>query len=227
MNPQLHPPKLSLFERWAARLLRRQKVRFSPVFYALHYSRLSWALRAEFGCLSLTVTIAALTILPIGIGYGSLLLASIGAALLLVVGINAVFGMLDMLQARVLPYFEVELGDTETWLAGKALLQHSRLLDDSAQRLGVIPLSEFASGDPLISGESHALFDAAEALVTVEALLFAPETSFLGDPVLDDLTKLRDALALAKDRKVRFSLHLREGSTASGHEMDQRKGSYF
>lgn len=223
----LHLQKPSLVDHCVSYLLRHKEKQFSPVFYALHASRVKQGLHMEFGCLTLICAIAALTILPIGLGYDSALLASIGAALLFFVVITSLCGTRDILRARILPYFEVPLGDTRTWLAGKALLKHSRLLDDSAQRLGVTPLSAFASGDPLIPGESHTMHDAAEALITVEALLLSPETGLLGSRVHDDLVRLQEALALAKARGVRFNLHLREGSTASGHEMDMRTGSYF
>jgi len=127
---------------------------------------------------------------------------------------------------RLLPYFERPLGGAETWLAGKSLLSHSRRLDAAAAQFGVQPLSEFASGDDMIRDEKLCWFSAEDGLRTVERLTQPDVTSFPTE-VISDLVRLRDALRLACAKEVQFCLLLREGSFASGQEMDQRRGSFF
>lgn len=200
---------------------------YSPVFYDLYHTRLIQMDRGQFGCLSILLIIALLACVPTLVGVGSVFSASFAAAMLIWAVVGTILGNLDSRQARVLPYFERRLGGIDTWLAGEYLLANSRALDQIAFELGVTPLSEFASGDPLIAGETTAMFDAAPALLTVDALLGAEITRMLGEPVVSDLTRLRAALALAQEQGVRFSLHLRQGNTASGYEMDMRRGSYF
>ena len=221
--------KQPVFDRLARRALRRAEARFAPAFYDLHRQRIGKGLRTQFGCVSVALTAGCAYMPLVVLGRGSVFAAWFGGGVLAYIVLGAVVGTRDGFRARVLPFFERQLGGIDTWLAGEDLLWNSRALDEIARGLGMAPLSAFISGDPLIAGEEEhvRLFDAAEALATVEALLRAGATEVLGGPVISDLNKLRDALALAKKNGVRFSLHLREGSTASGHEMDQRQGSYF
>lgn len=92
---------------------------------------------------------------------------------------------------------------------------------------GVRPLSEFASGDDLVPGEKLCWFSAEDGLRTAERLTQPDAAASFSAEVHSDLVRLRDALRAACAEGVRFCLLLREGSTASGHEMDQRKGSFF
>jgi hypothetical protein len=77
----------------------------------------------------------------------------------------------SLFRVRVLPYFERPLGQKDTWLLGENYLRHSRQLDEIATRIGVRPLSDFASGDELIRGEVSLWFSAEDALKTIERLL--------------------------------------------------------
>ena len=61
-------------------------------------------------------------------------------------------GIRSLRHVRVLPYFERPLGQKGTWLAGENYLRYSWELDEIATRLGVRPLSEFASGDDMVRG---------------------------------------------------------------------------
>lgn len=209
------------------RLLRRRRERFAPAFYEMHVRRLSAGLRHQFGCLGVAVVLGALAIPPLFWGSGSVLAAAVAGSILVLALVGQVSSILDMLSACVLPFFEEKVGGTDTFLAGKALLWHSRALDETASRLGVTPLSDFASGDPLILGESQSWFSASDLLATTEALLADESVAILPAPVVSDLAKLRDAMRLASDRGTRTSLHLREGNSASFHEMEMRGGSYF
>jgi hypothetical protein len=107
------------------------------------------------------------------------------------------------------------------------LLWHSRRLDAVATELGVRPLSDFASGDDMILGEVLQWFPPHDALRTTERLLQPDAAGCFPSAVVSDLTRLRDALRLACSEGVPFCLLVREGSCASGFEMDQRKGSFF
>ena len=209
------------------RLLHRRRGRFSPVFFEMHRRRMRSSLRMQFGCLAMALLTAGATGLPLLWGVGNAMAASVAAAVLVLVLLMQAPSVAEALSARLLPYFESRVGNTKTWLAGQHLLWHSMMLDEQAECLGATPLSAFASGDPLIGGETLALFDPEDALRTCEALLRDAQAPAMPAAVRADLTKLRDALRLASERRIRFCLHLREGNSASGHEMDQRSGSYF
>jgi hypothetical protein len=136
-------------------------------------------------------------------------------------------GVRNLFRVRVLPYFERPLGQKNTWLAGENLLRHSRQLDKIAAGLGVRPLSDFASGDDLIRGESLRWFPPEDALRTTERLLEADISATLLPNVVSDLTSIRDALRLACSQSVKFCFLIREGSSTSGLELERRKGSFF
>ena len=208
-------------------VLRKQKQQFSAVFYDLHCQRMRNALNNQFGFLSIVTVIAGVACLPILFGNGYLFYASCAGAIFVLLLISAVLGIIDNFRAQALPYFERRLNGTDTWLAGKDLLWNSHALDEIAVSLRVTPLCDFVSGDPLRAGEMHDMFEARDALTTCEALLNAETTARLGAQLLSDLSKLRDALIIANESGVQFSLHLREGSSVSGQEMDLREGSYF
>ncbi|EEF57387.1 hypothetical protein, partial [Pedosphaera parvula] len=133
----------------------------------------------------------------------------------------------DLFRVRLLPYFERRLGGADTWMHGEKLLWHSRLLDETAIKHGVRPLSDFTSGDDMIHGEVLEWFVADDALRTVNYLLETSGVTNFPDGVISDLGKLQHALKDAHSKDVRFCLLLREGSSASGAEMDQRQGSFF
>lgn len=157
--------------------------------------------------------------------------AGIAAAVFSAIFLFLVFatwgGIHGMFRVRVLPYFERPLGQKDTWLAGENYLRHSRQLDEMAARLGVRRLSEFASGDDMVRGEKLQWFPPDEALKTVERLLQPDTQTSLAPAVVSDLTHIRDALRSASSQSVKFCLLIREGSSASGLEMERRKGSFF
>jgi len=214
--------------------LRRE--RFAEPFYTRHRAHVTgrpsgcgvaWLVGAG------TVAVVNLTALVVGwstqMYLGWLDWVGAGAAvilfLLVVAGVRA--GVRDQFRVTVLPYFEREVGDIDTFLAGEGLLWHSRALDEVAVQCGVTPLSAFASGDDLIRGELVCWFEAAEGLRTTERLLEADVAGTLSTGVVTDLERLRDALRRASDQGIRFGLLVREGSYASGHEMSLRRGSFF
>lgn len=208
-------------------LLRRKRLSFSEPFYRLHRARICALLRHQFGCLTVACALIVMGCFPVFLGGGSILVAAFAAAIALFLLLIVTAGIIDEMDVRVLPYFERELGGTNTWLSGRDLLWNSAQLDAIAASAGRIPLSRFVSGDPLIYSETGTLFDTDDALATVKTLVEHNSVTCLGTKVVADLKKLRDALALAQEQGVKFSLHVREGNTVSGYEMDQRRGSYF
>ena len=133
----------------------------------------------------------------------------------------------NLFRIRVLPYFERPVGQNDTWSSGEKYLRNSKELDEIAVRLGVQPLSKFASGDDMIWGESLCWFSPDDALQTTERLLQADVTPVLSRAVIADLTRIRDSLRLACSKSVKFCFLIREGTSTSGLEMERRKGSFF
>ncbi len=208
-------------------ILARRRQPFSKVFYERHHEHFVQSLRRMAWTLAITGVPA--TGLSIGIvqGWGNTHIASIATAISLLVLPTLPLALIDCFIVRVLPYFERPVGGTDTFLAGKGLLWHSRQLDAIAARHGVRPLSEFASGDDLIPGEELRWFPCTEALLTVDCLLAHAGAEDFSVKLVSDLTRLREGLRLADAKGIRFCLLLREGSVTSGWEMSQRKGSFF
>ncbi len=154
-------------------------------------------------------------------------IAALFVGAFLYVLILGTLGSRDVFRVRLLPYFSKRLGDTDTWLTGQSLFRHSRQLDELATKLHILPISAFASGDDLILGEKLQWFDPKPAHETVSQILASPDATSFPDELKSDLQALRAALASASSKNVQFCLLLREGSSTSGAEMDQRKGSFF
>jgi hypothetical protein len=208
-------------------MMSRRREQFADVFFRRHRRHIVGALVRTVVRLAVSGTLATYTLVPIFAGRGNAILASVATAVFLFFLLSFGVSVRDWFRVRVLPYFECRLGGADTWLAGESLLWHSRVLDEIATACGVTPLSAFASGDDLVPGEELHWFDSGDALRTTERLLDADVAAALPVAVVADLERLRDALRLAVERGVRFCLLVREGSFASGWEMDLRKGSFF
>jgi hypothetical protein len=208
-------------------MLSRQREHFSEVFYLRHRQHVVDVLRRLALLLIVSGLAGPVWLVLRFFGEGDADLASIATAVFLWLVWVACVTLPDQFRVRLLPYFQRRLGDTDTWLAGESLLWHSQRLDAIALELGVRPLSDFASGDDMIPGEVLEWFPPYDALQTTEQLLQTSEVNSLSSDVVSDFTRLRDALRLACSENVPFCLLLREGSSTSGFEMDQRKGSFF
>jgi len=208
-------------------MLSQQEKQFSAVFYARHRQHVIGGLRWFAILLTISGTAAGILWVLLLRGQGNVFLTSVATAICLVLAWAACMNVPDLFRARLLPYFERRVGQTNTWLAGKSLLWHSRRLDAAAAEFDVRPLSEFASGDDMVQGENLCWFSSEDGLRTTERLTQQDAAESLPVEVVSDLVHLRDALRLASEQGVDFCLLLREGSGASGHEMDQRRGSFF
>lgn len=134
----------------------------------------------------------------------------------------------SIFQVRVLPYFEKQVGEIDTFLAGYALARNWERLDDLARELGSSPLSDFGfaddfEGDPLI------WHDAAKGYDTVEAIRQRIERDWVTRDLdlLRDLNALAHALSRAAEQRIRFSLLVRLADGTSPMEMAQRSGTFF
>lgn len=212
-------------------MLAFQKEQISPIYYRRHRIHLirvgtkMGIFMAVFGILG------GINLFSFLRGKGDATSAGIAAAIFLAIFLYLAWAtyrsIRDQFRVRLVPYFERRLGTVDTWLAGENLLEYSRHLDDMALQLGVRPLSEFASGDDMIWGESLQWFSPEEALKTVERLLQSDAPPSLPPSVMSDLSRIQGALGTARSKGIRFCFLLREGSSTSGLEMERRKGSFF
>ena len=212
-------------------MLSREREQFSEVFYRRHrWHVIRVAIRMAI-LLVIGGTLAGTNLFSFFNGKGDTTSAGVAAAIFSAIFLFLAFatwrGIRDLFHVRVLPYFERPIGQKNTWLAGKDYLRRSRQLDEIATRLGVRPLSEFASGDDMIRWEKLQWFPPEEALKTVERLLQSDAQMSLEPAAISDLTHIRDALRLACSQSVKFCFLIREGSSANGLEMERRKGSFF
>jgi hypothetical protein len=199
---------------------------FAPVFYRRHRNhifRVYVKIVLWLACIGALAVVGVLAYFEEG--RFPFLAAFFAAAFLYFLVASFLSGR-DMFRVRLLPYFSKRLGHTSPFLEGTSLLWHTRQLDDIAAKLGARPLSDFASGDDMILGERLRWFDAQPALETVSRLQECPEAAAFPAELKSDLKCLREALASACLKQIQFCLLLREGSFASGLEMDRRKGSF-
>jgi hypothetical protein len=212
-------------------MLLRGKEQFAEAFYRRHRKHVIRVVTRMAILLVVATALAGISVFSLFFGKGNTTAAGITATVFTVIFLLLAFAtyqsIRNIYRARVLPYFERPLGQKDTWLSGENYLQHSRQIDEIAARIGVRPLSEFASGDDLIRGESLNWFQPEDALHTTERLLQTDICSTLPSAVVSDLTRIRDALRLACSQSVKFCFLIREGSSASGLEMERRKGSFF
>ncbi|MDB6031260.1 MAG: hypothetical protein JWM16_1598 [Verrucomicrobiales bacterium] len=207
-------------------ILQGRRAAFAEGFYRFHERRTQQTLYWAAVQIGVATILAAIGFWQLFYGKG-VLLPGLFTAAFLVLLVSSVSGTIDQLRVRVIPYFETRVGDVDTWLSGKSLLWHSRDLDELSEYLSIRPLSSFVSGDDLVQGEELQFFDPNDALPTLDKLITRSKASRFPKQLVSDLTKLRDALKSASEKQVRFCLILREGTTASGHEMSLRKGSFF
>lgn len=136
---------------------------------------------------------------------------------------------------RIVPYFARELGKLggETQSAfrrGRGLYREIAGLEELARRLQVRPLSSFGFADDYFEQEVH-WHAAAEGLRTVEALqqqLDAPLRT--ARYLAEDLEALAQALRVATDQEVAFSLVLRlraRDSLQAVCTREVRQGSFW
>jgi hypothetical protein len=145
---------------------------------------------------------------------------------------NAVKELREVHHARIVPYFRRGVGKGGAFGSGHALAQHCQLLDNTASKLKLEPLSLFGFADDA-SAEELQWHNASTALKTVRGLLshlkvasdLGPETCL----VIADLEKLEAELEFAEARDVSFCLILRQGFDRwiCPVEMDRRQGSFW
>jgi hypothetical protein len=212
-------------------MLSRQKSSFSEPFYRRIRQHLFRVITRMTLFLVISGVLAGTNLFYFFRGINNTTHAGIGAAVF-----GAIFlficwatyqSIRSLLKVRVIPYFERPLGQMDTWMSGENYLRHSKKLDEIAILLGVRPLSQFASGDDLVRGEVLCWFSPDEALQTLERILQTDVTTSLPTAVVLDLKRFRDSLRLACSKSIKFCFLIREGSCASGLEMERRKGSFF
>ncbi len=207
--------------------LTRQKQNFSNVFYQRHRSHLRRVVSRAALFFAISGILAAFFVIAYKSDRVSSIEAAIAVAVFLWVLLGIVLGIPQSFRVRLLPYFERKPGNADAWNSGKSLLENSRKLDDLATALGVTPLSQFASGDDIIAGEKLVWFDPKPALETTTRLLESDAAKDFTQDLRTDLSNIKSALNSATAKNIRFCLLIREGSTTSGAEMDQRKGSFL
>ena len=179
------------------------------------------------GCFTLAIAVFILTFVSFWLGHDFLIFASISGGILFYLLIGTVLSSKDSDKISLLPFFEKPIGDIDTFLAGKSLAWNSKRLSQVAIDLGLSPLCNFASGDPLFADEESRLFEPFDAIPTIIGLRQSEEVLAIGKALLHDLDGFYDALKKAETQRIRFSIHLRIGDSASSHEMETRGGSYF
>ncbi len=131
----------------------QKKEMFSEVFYQRHRKHIFRVLIKLFLLVAVAGAVAGICLVSFLRGETGPVAPSISGAVFLFLVWATYRGVRDQLRVRLVPYFERPLRSVSSFLAGEKLLSYSRQLDEKAVRLGVRPLSEFASGDDMIRGE--------------------------------------------------------------------------
>lgn len=208
-------------------MLARQRQAFAPVFYRRHRNHVLRVVARVVVVLLASAGLAGWSIASFLRTDSALWAAAMFSAVFLFALVASIFGIRDVFHVALLPYFSQRLGDSGTFLRGRAILWHSRLLDDLAARLAVRPISDFASGDDLVLFEKLQWFAPGPALETVNRIRECDTANSFPEELRVDLEAMATALASAQAKEVQFCFLIREGSSTSGIEMSARKGSFF
>lgn len=133
---------------------------------------------------------------------------------------------------RVIPYFERRVGNTRTFLRGRALARRWGRLEALARAEGVAPLSTFGFADDLRGGPVD-WRPAAEGARTIRGLLRGLESNPIGSTpeelaeLREDLEAIAEALDRAAASGVGFAFLLQHANATSGHEWASRRGTPF
>jgi hypothetical protein len=208
-------------------MLCRQKHEFARAFYKRHRNHV---VGVFVKVLLLVATIGAIASWGVSAyfrtGEAPYPTALFAAAFLYFL-VSGILGIRDQFRVALLPYFSSRLGDARTFSRGNSLIWHSRQLDELAAKMAIQPLSDFASGDDMVFGERLRWFDPRPAHETICRLEQCQEAASFPEELKKDLSEIREALASACGKQTKFCFVVREGSFASGAEMDRRKGSFF
>lgn len=207
-----------------------------PDFPAEHWRRaskeLATAIAFELGAAAVTVGLTIYAIWGRGrYAESAVGLATIAHVILLLQFLPNVVGIGDVLsQGHVIPYFDRQVGEIDTYCHGKVLARHLAGLDESAAAAGLTPLSRFGWNDDM-RGEPLIWHEALAGLKTTKALLASLRDSDLAIPehegVVADLERLAHALARADAAGIRFCLLLSYATGTSGLEWERRRGTCF
>lgn len=160
---------------------------------------------------------------------GLVFLAALSSAVFAFVSMTAIFGGIDVRQARIVPYFQRDVEGPFMLTHGEALARNCLRLDALAESRGCAPPSSFGFADDL-AGETVVWHSATEGLRTMSTLIAEveawPEAVDHPASVLDDLRLLEARLEHAASQQVAFAVLLRHGNTISGHEVDVRRGKF-
>ncbi len=149
-----------------------------------------------------------------------------GLAMVILLGMTATH-LAYRYRVRIFPYYDQALPGAETYLSGHALARNCLHLDRLADERGLKGMSAFGFNDALL-GEPIVWHDPGEGLATVSGLLAAvanrPEAVDDARAVTTELTKIQTALALARDKNVRFAFLLELGDSTSARVWEIRQG---
>jgi hypothetical protein len=155
---------------------------------------------------------------PLKIIFGSLLLALAGfGAVLCTRTVRA------LLFARMVPYFEKQLGQSAPFAGGSELARNAEKLDALAAAAGAAPLSSFGFEDDFL-GETVKWHEPALALATIRTI--SQQVAASEGELKRDLELLGDALGVAASKRTRFALLLTTTYAPSDAERQKRQGFF-
>jgi hypothetical protein len=189
-------------------------------FAQRHRQNLRAALRHSGWLLLISGLLLACTVAPLPLGWWDTVLpAAIGSAiaalLLFAVIVNTPLESI----ASIALYFDRDhytLPHPKSGF-GRALYLESGRLDAMAQEVGLVPLSEFESPDPLATHEVPVWHSPDAALPTVEYLLTRVVPA---SPLFRHLESLRDALRAAREKGAKFYLLVRPWMSATNARVE-------
>jgi hypothetical protein len=203
-----------------------------PGFPQKHFHELRTARTYAFRAIAVTAALFALLLLGTMFGRVPALATAFAATIFLLFGLlGGLASLRDTYRyVQVIPYFEHELGEIDTFLAGRVMVRVLKQLDEIATDQNAQPLSSFGFADDLC-GEKLQWHDPKIGLHSIAAIkerlarLQVPEK--IQQPLMDDLNKWQQALERAAVKNVMFCVLLRHGNSTSGQEWEVRKGSAF
>jgi hypothetical protein len=132
--------------------------------------------------------------------------------------------------ASIIPFFQREVGEPNTFRSGKAIARHWCLLNSVALEGGAEPLSAFGSCSDSRTALSEWYLPKV-ALTTIATLLnnisrYRIEIEEY-EQLQAELNLLKEKLEAARRQDILFCFHLKTYECVYGQVEEQRKGTYF
>lgn len=194
---------------------------YPPKYYEVVQQQKSFTVKL----IVVATVIAVICVVPAIWWNGPLSLAATSLAVWVFIVTGGVMALYDVRHAALMLYFERDVGEIQSFLAGGEIMRHLIPLDRRCAEIGLPLISTFGFEDDLL-GQVVVWHSADEGLRSVTGLL-EQISPLENGPLVADLRTWQHALVRASEQQIRFCVLMRFGNSTSGQEWSVRKGTAF